>query len=311
MSDNRPPAKYELALLLVVLIWGINFPLVKYALDYVAPLTFNAFRFSISVAFLALLLVREKMLTGVHLAKRRFRWLSLLGLGLLGHFAYQVFFILGLDLTTAGICAFLISTSPIWTATVATIMGSDRLTSRAWLGLAIAFAGASTLVVGRTGFDLTDATLLGNAVSFLAAIAWGCFTAMSRPHLDDHSAIGLAFWTMLAALPFLWVVAIAEPDAFAGMENPIVWLVLAYSGVLSTGVAYILWNVGIRYVGAAHTAVFANLVPVVAFVIGVVWLGESGTIFELVGAGSILVGLYLMRRSRAGRNTVLTRPVSH
>ncbi|MGA7304731.1 MAG: EamA family transporter [Rhodothermales bacterium] len=60
----------------------------------------------------------------------------------------------------------------------------------------------------------------------------------------------------------------------------------------------------------AHTSVFANLVPVVAFAIGVVWLGESGTIFELVGAGSILVGLYLMRRSRAGRNTEVTRPVS-
>jgi len=298
MSDSRPPVKYELALLLVVLIWGVNFPLVKYALAFVRPLTFNAFRFSISVAFLAIMLYRERRRTGRRARSSRGRWMGLVGLGLLGHFAYQVFFILGLDLTTAGLCAFLISTSPIWTATVATIMGNDRLVPRAWLGLSVAFIGASTLIFGRTGIDFADSTLLGNAVSFLAAIAWGSFTAMSRRYLDEHTPISLAFWTMFVALPFLWAVAILEPDTFIGMERPIVWLILAYSGVLSTGVAYIFWNVGIRHVGPAHTAVFANLVPVIAFIIGMLWLGETGTAYEVAGALSILFGLYVMRRSR-------------
>lgn len=309
MSDRVSPVKYEFALLLVALIWGVNFPLVKHALAFVAPLTFNAFRFSISVAFLALMLYRERRTEKRPVKKRQLRWMRLVGLGLLGHFAYQVFFILGLDLTTAGLCAFLISTSPIWTATVATMLGSDRLLPRAWAGLGIAFAGASVLIFGRTGLDLGDATLLGNSVSFLAAVAWGSFTAISRRYLDEQTPISLAFWTMLAALPFLWAVALPEPDPFAGMDKPVVWLILAYSGILSTGVAYIFWNVGIRRVGPAHTAVFANLVPVVAFAIGVVWLGESGTIFELAGALSILVGLYVMRRAR-GRRAPAARSIT-
>jgi drug/metabolite transporter (DMT)-like permease len=55
------------------------------------------------------------------------------------------------------------------------------------------------------------------------------------------------------------------------------WLVLGFSGVLSTGVAHVFWNLGIRHVGPSHKAAFANLVPLVAFLTGMIWLAESGT----------------------------------
>lgn len=307
MSDARTPLRYELGLLLVATIWGVNFPAVKYALRYVDPLTFNAVRFTIAVAMLGLLLQLEQRRRAEPVERRPLRWLGLLGLGLLGHFAYQILFIVGLSLTTAGLCAFLVSTSPIWTASIGALTGSDRLASAAWLGLALAFSGASVLIFGRSGFDLADATFLGNLVSFIAAVGWGTFTAMSRGFLDRHSPTGLAFWTMLLATPLLWGVALSRPDPFAGMNEPIAWVVLAYSGLLSLGLAYILWNVGIRHVGPSHTAVFANLVPVVAFVIGVFWLGETGTYVEMCGAGMILLGLFVMRRSRRGHAPATSR----
>jgi len=121
----------------------------------------------------------------------------------------------------------------------------------------------------------------------------------TEARIGKNTATELAFWTMLAALPFLWSIALPDPNAFSGLSEPIVWVVLVFSGVLSTGVAYILWNVGIRHVGPAHTAAFGNLVPVVAFIIGMLWLGESGTAYELAGASAILGGIYVMRRSRS------------
>lgn len=80
-----------------------------------------------------------------------------------------------------------------------------------------------------------------------------------------------------------------------------VWGGLIYSGIFSTGVAYVMWNVGIQHVGASHTAVYANLVPIVALMLGIGWLAEQVAPAEFGASAVILLGLFIMRTARRHR----------
>ena len=211
MKSPRPRLSYEFALVGVTIIWGVNFPIVKSALGLVGPLTFNAFRFSVSAVLLGLLYLRERHATA-STPRASISWRYVVVLGVLGHFVYQMLFILGLDRTTAGNSAFLISSAPLWTAVTARLLGYERLSALAWLGLGIAFLGSATLVVGQFGVDLVGSKMIGNLLSLGGAVAWGSFTALSRPALRDQSPTALAFWTIATALPLLRLAAYFEPS---------------------------------------------------------------------------------------------------
>jgi drug/metabolite transporter (DMT)-like permease len=73
------------------------------------------------------------------------------------------------------------------------------------------------------------------------------------------------------------------------------WLSIVYAGVLAISLAYLLWNLGIRRLGNARTAVYSNLVPVVALAAAWLALGERPTPLQLAGAAVILAGLTLTR----------------
>ena len=74
------------------------------------------------------------------------------------------------------------------------------------------------------------------------------------------------------------------------------WFAVAFSGLLSTGLAYSLWNLGIRHVGPSRTAIYTNLVPVITLLSRVWMLGESVTGWQLSGGVLVLAGLLVMRR---------------
>jgi drug/metabolite transporter (DMT)-like permease len=73
---------------------------------------------------------------------------------------------------------------------------------------------------------------------------------------------------------------------------------VVYAGVLAIGVAYILWNRGVRKIGSSRTAAYQNLTPVVALLVAWAWLEEVPTPLQLAGAAVILVGISLARMAR-------------
>ncbi len=78
------------------------------------------------------------------------------------------------------------------------------------------------------------------------------------------------------------------------------WGYILYSGVLGTGLAYAMWNVGIRKVGPTHTTIYVNVAPVIALFTSYLWLGELVNSTQIIGGAFTLGGLWLVR-SRAAR----------
>ena len=76
------------------------------------------------------------------------------------------------------------------------------------------------------------------------------------------------------------------------------WAAIAFSGILSIGLNHALWTRSIKIVGPAYTAIYANLVPVVALVSAIYLLGEPITVAQVAGGALILSGLLILRRGR-------------
>jgi len=303
---TRTPAwKGELGVLLVVVIWGVNFTVMKDALGGLDPHVFNALRFTLSVTGLWLwtrISPDTPESTGPRPPRpprpKGLSWrIAALGLG--GHGLYQALFVVGLSRTSPGNSALLIATSPLWTAFIAHALGIERIRARAWLGLSVAFGGTVLLVALDAGNDsIGEGHLAGDLMTLGAAAAWGAYTTFSQPLIPLVGPLTLTYRSTLFAVPVIWLLAAfrIEADSFALDAGE--WFAVFYSGFLSTGLAYVLWNLSIRRVGPSQTAIFVNLVPVVALACAAVFLGEGITTAQVVGGAFILLGIVQMRRAR-------------
>lgn len=290
MSSTPSTRGADLALLLVVVIWGLNFTLMKSALAVTDPWAFNLAR--LAVATLTMALMMRPPADGA--APPPLPWRKLVPVGLLGNGVYQCAFVAGLERTTSGSSALLIASAPLWTALFGRLLGIERLSARAAFGLAVAFAGAMLVAIGGGG-SLVDGPLLGNAITLVGAFGWGLYTVLLRPLLREVSPTRLAFWTMLVSMP-VHVVLGAE-QAVTLLDAPLwVWGAIVYAGAMSTGVAYVLWNIGVQRVGASQTAVYAFAVPVLAVTLGALVLDEPIFLQQAVGGVAILAGVLLVRR---------------
>lgn len=295
MPSRRPGP--EQLLVLTVVLWGVNFPVLKVALESFDPMVLNAVRLTLSAVVLAVLYARRP--NGAFFDPIRVIPGQVVGLGLLGFFAFPVVFLLGVARTTAGTAALIMASAPLWTAVVGQVLGIERISRRAWVGIGVAVVGTALVVVaGTQAVDLTGSTLLGNALVALAAALWGSYTTLNRRALDHTTPLGLTVFGIAAALPALWLVALPTVGAVAWGSVPAVgWGAAAFAGVFGTGLGFVWWAAGVKAVGPSRTGVYNNGVPIVALALGAVVLGESIGVVQVVGAVLTLVGVTVVRQS--------------
>jgi drug/metabolite transporter (DMT)-like permease len=284
--------RIDLAMLALVVVWGVNFSIVKIAFREMAPMVFNALRFGIATVLLLALLPRFGGATMIS----RTQWRGIITIGLIGHTVYQVCFITGLDRTTAGNSSLILAMVPLFVALLSAILRVDRVAPRTWTGIGLAFAGLLLLITGRGGLHLRTTTLAGDALTLLCSVCWAVYTVFSRPFLRKMSALQLTTLTMAAGAPVLILVSL--PDLLRQPWASVTWQVwasLAYSAVLSVGVGYVVWYASVQTVGGPRTAVYSNLIPIVALASSWWLLGETLGPVQAVGAAVVLAGVSLAR----------------
>lgn len=282
----------DLGLVATAVIWGMNFPVVKAVLREMEPLAFNALRFPCA-AFAVWFLLRAQ---GRRLMPYRKDWWTVIALGIAGHVIFQVCFIFGLDLTLTGNAAILLSTTPVWVLLISAALGRERFNVSILIGVLGTLAGMVILVTGGShemgGVRTGDLLVLG------AAISWSVYTVFSRRMTKRRGVLEMTAWTLWAGLPFIVLMGI--PDLIRtdwGAVSAGAWLGIVYAGVFAIAVAYLLWYRGVRTIGQSRTSVYQNLVPVVALIAAWFWLSEMPTPQQLTGAGVILAGVVVARRS--------------
>lgn len=280
----------ELALALMVMIWGVNFAVVKWALEVFDPLGFNALRYLIASVFVFAVLRAQGAL---RLPERR-DLPRILGLGLVGNTAYQLAFIWGLDRTRAGNASLLLALVPIFVLLMD--RRGDRQGAWVWIGSILSVVGVA-LVSGDALRLEGSETLVGDLLMAAAAAIWAFYTVGARPLIQRYGSMQTTAWTLWVGAAGIFLIGVPElAGQNWGAIGPWAWAGLLYSALLSIGLAYLLWYRGVERLGGAQTAIFTNVTPVVALLTGALWLGERLTVFSVAGAALVLVGLMLVRR---------------
>jgi drug/metabolite transporter (DMT)-like permease len=278
-------------MLLVCLIWGLNFSITKLALDQIPPLPFTAIRFI--AASLLLWLVLRIVEGPAKLPPGALKTLILLGL--LGNTCYQLTFTVGLARTAATNSALILSTLPTVVAVFAGALGLERITPRMWCGIGLGTLGVF-LVIATRGVGFEAGSLFGDLITVLAVLCWAGYTVGLRAVPPGISPLRVTTLTTLAGTPGL---VLAGVPGMIRLDWHAVdlrsWLALAYAAVLSLVVAYLLWNRSVKEVGGTRTAIYMCVTPLVA--VGGAWLllGERPHPLQGVGAVFIVVGVLLTR----------------
>lgn len=277
-------------LLLLVLIWGSNFSVVKSAIQEIPAFAFNALR----IATACVVLLCASRLSGEAVPARR-DWPALVALGAVGHCGYQLAFVSGLARTTVANSSLILGCMPIAVlAFNALSRRREAVGGRQWLGVALAVAGVY-LVAGR-GAGATPTTLTGDAMTLVALWCWAWYTTGSRALLVRYSPLQLSAYATLVGT--LCYAPFGVPDLLEldwGAVSGWAWVALVVSGFLALSVAHIIWYTGVKRLGSARTSVYSNLVPVAAMAVGAVWLGEPLGAARIGGAVLVLAGLVLTR----------------
>lgn len=297
LTGTKQPATFtltDLGMLLAVLLWGTNMTVSKIAFAVLPPLAFNALRFVLAPGLLVLILLLTERSLNI---PRELRW-RVVWLGLIGNSAYQLVYVVGLNITTASNSALLFATTPIWVALAGTVRGTERLSPLSWCGIGLSLVGVA-LVLAARGAALTIDTLAGDLLVLAAVLCWAAYTMGAGPLLSRVSPLKATALPMIAGAPL--IILAGAPD-LARLEwrsvAPAGWLGLAYSGIFSIVVAYWLWYSSVRRVGPTRTGVYTSLLPVVGVVAAWIGLGEPIVPVQLLGAAAILLGLWLTRRGR-------------
>lgn len=280
----------EATLILMVCIWGLNFAVAKRALATFDPLAFNAVRYVLASLFVLFVLRRQGRLE----LPARIDWPRLLVLGVFGNAIYQLAFIVGLNLTTAGSGSLMLAVMPVFVLAL-DVWGGERHSARAWFGAAGSLVGVGLVSRAALRLEGTEA-LLGNLLIIFAAAFWALYTQGSRPMIRRYGAVRTTAWTLWSGAVIIFLMGI--PSMLRqdwGAIDAVSWAGLLYSAFFSIGLAYLLWYRGVGRLGSSRTAIYSNLTPVVALAAGALWLGEAVTPLSLLGAGMVIGGVMLVR----------------
>jgi drug/metabolite transporter (DMT)-like permease len=284
LNSNHPTSVWLPEFVLLAAIWGSSFLFTRLGAAEFGALPTAGLRVGIAACFLLPLLLARgqwKALTA--------HWGKIFILGLLNSgipFALYAYALLSIS---TGLSSLLNATVPLFGALVAWFWLKDRPHGMKILGLLIGFIGVAMLASGKASFK-PDASGLVTGWAVLACLGaclcYGLAASFTKRYLSGQSSLVIATGSQIGAtlglaLPAWLYWPTRSPSATA-------WLALLAVGVMCTGVAYVMYFRLIDRVGAAGALTVTFLIPVFAVIYGVVFLGESVTLW-MVMCGVVIV----------------------
>jgi drug/metabolite transporter (DMT)-like permease len=294
-----PAARIWLALGTVYILWGSTYLGIKYAIDTIPPLLMGSVRFLVAGGILYLLTVRTGDTRGDRLGYRQ--WIAALVIGGLMLVAGNGGVILAEQYVPIGIVALLVATSPLWMAVIDRLVFGRRLPVLVIAGLLIGFAGVAFLI-GSPGTG--HVKLLGAALALAAPLCWAIGSVFTRHVKLPSRPLVAASMEMLCAGVLFGVASIVT-----GELGRMHWqhisttsiVALAYLIVLGSLVGFSAYVWLLRAAPLSLVSTYAYVNPVVAVILGTVFLGEAITARLVIAGGIIIaaVALIVVARSRA------------
>jgi probable blue pigment (indigoidine) exporter len=298
-----PPADASLSppllglLAALVVLWGLNWPVMKLALMEVPPWTFRVI--CLSIGGLGLLAVTR--LTGESIAVPPGRWRPMLYVALINVTVWHLASAYALLYIDSGRAAIIAYTMPVWATVLAWPVLGERPTWRRLAGLALGLSGVALLVGGPLASSAPAAAAWakwpGVAALLATALMFASGTVFAKRAPVAMAPVPLVAWQLaIGLLPVAAVAAAFEPAPDLARVTWVGWGCLAYVAVLAQGVAYLAWFRALRRLRAGTAAIGSLLIPVIGVFGSALALGEPLGVRQVAALGLTLGGVALAAR---------------
>jgi drug/metabolite transporter (DMT)-like permease len=286
-------ARAYLAVSIVTVLWAINFTVGKICTESIDPFFIASSRIVATGVFFYLLLPREERKI------RRSDWKAILPLSLSGIATNHVCFAAGIYRTTPSHSAIIHALVPVFVGLMAWMFIGEGQGARAILGMAIAVAGALTVVVGATRQEVSM-TLWGDVISACGIVAFSFYTVHGRRVVQGMSSRRVVTLAFLFAVPLmvpLLFYGIARQPSWSGVPLK-GWLALAYMLVFANMICYLLHSYALTRLKAGQVAAFTDIQPAIGISVAILAGKDHLTASLVVGAAIALVGVVLVQFHR-------------
>lgn len=310
-STGRAPSRLAIAASIgvLVVVWSGNFIAAKIGLLYLPPLAMASFRVvlagwvMIPVYFFGLRL--RAFAEAVELRRRGFVardfWVFVY-LGFFGVTVNQMCFTIGLHFTSVSHSAVIVGLSPIYILVLAVLFRLERATGHKVVGMLIALAGVAVLA-SENGMSVHSASIEGDAITMAGSAGFAMYGVLGKRVTETYDTLTMTAFTHFAGALIVLPLAIQEARALCGashLQQPWrVWAALLYMAVFSSALAYVFYFWLLRYLEASQLGAFTYLMPVLATILGIVWLGEKGSWTQVLGGVMALGGVYWIESGRS------------
>lgn len=281
--------KDGLLALLVVVVWGLNFVVIKLGLHNMPPHMLAGLRFML-VAFPAIFFV----------ARPKIPFKLLLGYGLTISFGQFAFLFCAIKFgMPAGLASLVLQAQAFFTIILGAFVFGERLQGKQLAGITLAVFGVLVLI--EASLNGQDVALLGFMLTLAAGLSWACgniFNKLIMQHAARPQVMSLVVWSaLIPVIPFLAASFILDgPDVMLRSLVDIdltTILSLIYLAFVATIVGYGIWGSLLGRYETWRVAPLSLLVPVVGLASAALLLDETLSALQLLGAVLIMAGLYI------------------
>ena len=255
-------------LVLLTIVWGINWPIMKFGVTGFPPLSFRSICMWIGLPVLALFLLWRK----VPFRIGREHWRELAVLTVFNMLFWHTLAILAIQSLSSGRAAILGYTMPVFSALIGAAWFGQRLAGRAWFGVAAAALGVVLLLWHE--ITTLSGKPLGVAMMLVAAATWALGTQRMRRTRIAHPTLAISFW--MTVITAVWMTAMAilfEREAWV-WPTPPVWGAIVYNALGVFAFAQVVWLMLARDLPPIASTLSVMFIPVLGVFSGAWWLDE-------------------------------------
>ena len=280
-----------LSLIFANVIWGVSFPIYKWALEDIPSFTFVFLRFYLGALILLPFVYKD-------LKIERRDWKDLVLLSIIGITITISFLILGLKLSSSINAPIILSSSPVFLIIGSVLFLNEKLRKRVIAGTFVSLLGVMVIVLLPVFTKGFDGGILGNIFLVLAAIGSVIHALLLKKILPNYKPLVIAFWSFLiGSLPLipLYFWELGETHWLSNVTFQALFGIF-FGAVLATAVAHSLYAYGIKIIKASEVGIFTYVDPIATILVALPLLGEKITPLYVLGSIFVFLGIFIAEK---------------
>jgi drug/metabolite transporter (DMT)-like permease len=284
--------RYELILVVAGIIWGTSFAAGKIGVDNMDPVLFSAMRYSFGglAIFIALVAMKQFDLSV-------FRLKGLWIIALFNAIA-MLFQNVGMTMTSATNTVLLVDINVVFIAILAVFVLKERLNRRMVVGLLIGLVGVVEISTNGDLSAIFSGSFEGNMLVFGAGILWAFYVVLLTRSLNGTELLASATGAVIieTAIFLVPIMLVLTRDYSVG---PTGTLAALYAGIFCTALAFVMYSVGLKHLGATMSSVILLVEIVFGILFAILLLGEMPTVATGIGGAMILLSVIVISMNQS------------